>query len=156
MEMIVNRCLKPGCGMIVIYVNRRTPVQEVRAGTGSTPCVALRAHDFDPWGQADVNRDTLVLQAVWTVGRSVTPGLLSDPTSHVLADSLGWRHGDAAPLSSLPLWLCEDDRDLSWPGVMLAHRVAELTRDQWPIDDVRHALWQRVVAYLALWSDRAL
>src|SRR5688572_17397985 len=107
----------------------------IREFAGLTPCEFLADHDMSEWTRATILRDVLVLQALWTVGRSITPGLPSDPTAHILADALGWRIGDAAELSSLPEWLISVStlRDLEWAAVILAARVAEAVRDDWHV-----------------------
>lgn len=126
----------------------------IREFAGNTPCEAITGHDFSEWTRVTINRDVLILRALWTVGRSVVRDLPSDPTSHILADSLGWEQGEPAELASLPSWMRETRTDVSWPTVMLAARVAIAVRDQWAEDHVQHGRWQLIVKYLYLWSDR--
>lgn len=152
-KVIVNRCGREGCGIVYVLVARRQMPFMISEFAGNTPCENITGHDMSEWTRATIQRDVLILQALWTVGRSVTPGELSDPTAHILADSLGYRNGDCAPMSTLPAWMC-DRADLSWPAVILARRIAIALRDEWMTDQVQHRRWQRIVSYLTLWNDR--
>lgn len=151
--VIANRCSREGCGVVMALVARRQEPLTVREFAGNTPCEKITGHDMSEWTRVTVSRDVLILQALWTVGRSIHPSLPSDPTAHILADRLGWRIGDAAELTSLPYWLRED-REVTWPGVILAARVAECVRDQWPTDRVEHDTWSAIAKYLRTWSDK--
>jgi hypothetical protein len=155
-EVILNRCGREGCGIVGVLVARRQQYFMVREFAGLTPCEFLADHDMSEWTRVTILRDVLILRALWTVGRSITPGLLSDPTAHILADSLGWRIGDAAMIDSLPDWLrlTKGSIDLSWEAVILAARVAEAVRDDWHVGHVNHVRWGRIHTYLRLWADR--
>lgn len=155
-EIVINRCVKPGCEIVATFNSRRAGMIVVREFQGDTPCERFTDHDMPAWTRESISRDVLILRALWTVGRSITPGKLSDPTAHILADSIGWTHGDPAEISSLPSWLREasDSREVSWYAVMLAARIAESVRDEWPAGYPAHKRWNRVAEYLRLWSDR--
>lgn len=155
-EIIVNRCAKPGCGVVAMFPSRRAGMIFIREFGGNTPCEKITDHEMPAWTREHIIRDVLILRALWTVGRAVTPGMLSDPTAHILADAIGWMPGDPAEISSLPSWLREtpDNREVSWYAVMLALRVAEAVRDEWNVDHSRYIRWNRVVRYLTTWSDR--
>lgn len=152
-EIIINRCTMPSCRMLAVHVSRRSGMQMLTESAGSAPCERRDDHRYDQWARMTLRRDVLVLQGLWTVGRSIVPGLPSDPTAHILADRLGWSLGEDAALASLPAdmhaW-----QGLTWEAVMLARLVAETTRDQWDVGDRRHMVWRDVAAYLTLWSDR--
>lgn len=155
-EIVINRCVRPGCGIVAVLGSRRAGMIVVREFQGDTPCERFTDHDMPEWTREHICRDVLILRALWTVGRSVTPGMLSDPTAHILADSIGWMSGDPAEISSLPGWLREmpDSREVSWYAVMLALRVAEVTRDEWNVDHSRYIRWDQIVSYLTTWADR--
>lgn len=156
-EITVNRCVKPGCGIVAFLGSRRTGMVTVREFQGDTPCERFTDHEMPSWTRDSIIRDVLILRALWTVGRSVTPGLPSDPTAYVLADSIGWTPGEAAELSSLPAWLRSpqgESREVSWEAVMLGLRVAETVRDEWHASHTLHFRWDRIVRYLTTWSDR--
>ncbi len=152
-EIIVNRCSREGCGVVMVLVARRVDPLTVREFAGNTPCERITGHDMSAWTRATVLRDVLILQALWTVGRSIHPSLPSDPTAHILADRLGWRIGDAAEQASLPWWLT-GLTGLTWPAVILAARVAESVCDQWPIGSPEFVTWQAIMNYLRTWSDK--
>jgi hypothetical protein len=155
-EIVVNRCVKPGCDIVAMLVSRRAGMIMVREFAGNTPCEKITDHDMPAWMRESIIRDVLILRALWTVGRSITPGRLSDPTAHILADSIGWTHGEPAEISSVPAWLREtsDSIEVSWGAVMLALRVAECTREEWPAGYPQYKRWNRIAEYLRLWSDR--
>jgi hypothetical protein len=152
-DIIVNRCGQPGCGKVTAFVVRRHAALWISEFAGNVPCEKIRDHNMSAWTRVNIIRDVLILQALWTVGRSITPGLPSDPTAHILADSLGWRIGDPADLLSLPAWLT-DAQGLTWPAVILAARVAQTMRDQWAMDHPEHRKWSKIVTYLRTWSDK--
>lgn len=151
--VIANRCSREGCGVVMALVARRQEPLTVREFAGNTPCEKITGHDMSEWTRVTISRDVLILQALWTVGRSIHPSLPSDPTAHILADRLGWRIGDAAELTSLPRWL-RSLSSLTWPGVILAARVAESVRDQWSMGTVEHNTWAAITGYLRVWSDK--
>lgn len=151
----MNRCDRSGCGVVMAFTVRRQPPLIINEFAGNTPCERITGHDMSEWTRVTVVRDVVVLRALWTVGRSITPSKVSDPTSHILADTLGWKVGEPAEISGLPLWMREPGTvDLNWQGVMLARRLAISTRDEWPSDDHRFKRWDRIVSYLDTWSDR--
>jgi hypothetical protein len=155
-EVIMNRCGRAGCGTVMIFMARRQLPMTINEFAGNTPCERLGEHDMSEWTRVTVLRDVIILRALWTVGRSVTPGLLSDPTSHILADWLGWKIGDRAEITSLPGWMRDGmkEADLTWEGVMLAKRVAIGARDEWPTDHRLFGRLDRIVSYLDTWSDK--
>jgi hypothetical protein len=152
-KIIVNRCGREGCGMVAVLVARRQQPFMIREFAGNTPCENLAGHDMSEWTRATVSRDVLILQSLWTVGRSIHPSLPSDPTAHILADRLGWYIGQAADLVSLPRWL-RGHAGVTWPTVILAARVAEAVRDDWHVGHANHVLWGQVHAYLRVWADK--
>lgn len=153
-EIIVNRCGRLGCGIVAVFILRRQLPQWIREYAGSTPCEHIPEHDMSEWTRATIRRDVLILRALWTVGRSITPGLPSDPTCHMLADAIGWRLGDPAELSALPTWMHGTPGDVTWPTVILAARVAKSAAENWDTSHALHGRWSRVAEYLRTWSDR--
>lgn len=153
-EVILNRCSREGCGLVMAFTVRRQPPLIINEFAGNTPCETITGHDMSEWTRVTVNRDVVVLRALWTVGRAITPGLRSDPTSHILADMLGWKLGEPAEITSLPTWMRQGSTvELSWEGVMLARRLAISARDEWPAGEVPYRKWNRIVGYLDTWSD---
>lgn len=155
-QVIMNRCQRPGCGIVMAFTVRRQPPLIINEFAGNTPCERITGHDMSEWTRVTVTRDVVILRALWTVGRAITPGKHSDPTSHILADTLGWKLGESAEIGDLPSWVREAGTvDLTWQGVMLARRLAISARDEWPTtDDPRFKRWDRIVSYLDTWSDR--
>ena len=154
-EVILNRCGREGCGIVAAFMLRRQTPFMVAEFAGNTPCESITGHDMSEWTRVTISRDILILRALWTTGQAVTPGLLSDPTSHILADMLGWSHGDPAHWASLPDWL-RDGPDLTWPAQRLASRVARASRDDWPTDSRHYRTWARITDYLDMWADKIL
>lgn len=153
-KIIVNRCGREGCGIVAVLVARRQLPAWIREYAGNAPCERQDEHDMSEWTRRTITRDVLILRALWTVGRAITPRLPSDPTAHVLADSIGWELGEPAEHESLPSWMRADHVEVSWATVVLAARVAGMVRDDWPTDDRLHHRWGRVARYLNMWSHR--
>ncbi len=151
-EIVINRCQSTLCRHVLAWIRGQNTAIEVHE-TGSDTC----DHVYDPSMAVSLRRDVLILHALWTVGRLVGEGSI-DLRAHVLADSLGYRAGDAIPVAEIPLQLVNvAERELTWQGVSVAARVARRVADhRWSADDVTSARWQAIRAYLDRWQHHIM
>ncbi len=144
--IVINRCQSTLCRHVLAYIpGDSQPI--IVTETGSDTC----EHAFDPSMAVSMRRDVLILHGIWTVGRvSVDTGM--DARAHVLAETLGYRAGDAIPVTEIPLQLVSvAERELTWQGVCVAARVAARIAAKSP-----NAGWSRISEYLARWQHHVM